>query len=36
MSLSNTAVPKYYGMFREAVLRGDIFVCKEIDRKSVV
>lgn len=30
MSLSNTAVPKYYGMFREAVLRGDIFVCKEI------
>lgn len=30
MSLSNTAVPKYYGMFRDAVLRGDIFVCKEI------
>lgn len=30
MALSNTAVPKYYGMFREAVLRGDIFVCKEI------
>ena len=24
MSLSNTAVPKYYGMFREAVIRGDI------------
>ena len=23
MALSNTAVPKYYGMFRDAVLRGD-------------
>ena len=31
MSLSNTAVPKYYGQFREAVLRGDIPVCKEIE-----
>lgn len=31
MSLSNTAVPKYYGMFRDAVLRGDIPVCKEIE-----
>lgn len=30
MSLSNTAVPKYYGAFREAVLRGDIFVNKEV------
>lgn len=30
MSLSNTAVPKYYGQFREAVLRGEIPVCKEI------
>lgn len=30
MSLSNTAVPKYYGAFREAVLRGDIPVCKEV------
>lgn len=30
MALSNTAVPKYYGMFREAVLRGDIPVNKEI------
>ena len=28
--LSNTAVPKYYGQFREKVLRGDIPVCKEI------
>lgn len=24
MALSNTAVPKYYGMFRDAVIRGDI------------
>jgi phage terminase large subunit-like protein len=31
MSLSNTAVPKYYGRFREAVLRGDIPVCHEIE-----
>ncbi len=30
MSLSNTATPKYYGEFREAVLRGDIPVNKEI------
>ena len=30
MSVSNTAVPKYYGAFREAVLRGEIFVNKEI------
>lgn len=30
MPLSNTATPKYYGMFREAVLRGDIPVCEEI------
>lgn len=30
MSLSNTAIPKYYGEFRDAVLRGDIPVCKEI------
>lgn len=28
--LSNTATPKYYGMFRDAVLRGDIPVNKEI------
>lgn len=26
MALSNTAVPKYYGMFRDAVLRGEIRV----------
>lgn len=31
MALSNTAVPKYYGMFREAVIRGEIPVCREID-----
>ena len=30
MSLSNTAVPIYYGKFRDAVLRGDIPVCNEI------
>ena len=30
MALSNTAVPKYYGRFREAVMRGEIPVCKEI------
>lgn len=30
MSLSNTATPVYYGKFREAVLRGDIPVNKEI------
>lgn len=30
MALSNTAVPKYYGMFRDAVIRGDIPVCEEI------
>ena len=30
MSLSNTAVPKYYGQFREAVIRGEIPVCNEI------
>ena len=26
MALSNTAVPKYYGMFRDAVLRGEFRV----------
>ena len=28
--LSNTATPLYYGMFRDAVVRGEIPVCKEI------
>ena len=30
MALSNKAVPIYYGMFRDAVLRGDIPVCETI------
>ena len=30
MALSNTATPIYYGRFREAVLRGDIPVCREM------
>ena len=30
MALSNTAVPKYYGMFRDAVIRGEIPVNEEI------
>ena len=30
MALSNTAVPKYYGMFRDAVIAGEIPVCQEI------
>lgn len=30
MALSNTATPKYYGMFRDAVMRGEIPVCEEI------
>ena len=30
MALSNTAVPKYYGMFRDAVIRGEIPVNNEI------
>ena len=28
--ISNTAVPKYYGQFREAVLRGEIPVCQTV------
>ena len=31
MALSNTATPIYYGQFRDAVLRGDIPVCREIE-----
>lgn len=30
MGLSNTAVPIFYGQFRDAVMRGEIPVCKEI------
>ena len=29
-ALSSTATPKYYGQFREAVLRGDIPVCQTV------
>ena len=31
MSLSNTAVPKYYKIFRDKVINQDIPVCKEIE-----
>ena len=31
MALSNTATPKYYGAFRDAVLRGEIPVCHEVE-----
>ena len=31
MALSNTATPKYYGEFRDAVMRGEIPICKEIE-----
>lgn len=31
MALSNTAVPKYYGMFRDAVLRGEIPINRKIE-----
>lgn len=30
MALSNTATPKYYGQFRDAVIRREIPICKEI------
>ena len=30
MALSNTATPKYYGMFRNAVIRGEVPVCETI------
>ena len=30
MKLSNTATPIYYGRFREAVLNGEIPVCREV------
>lgn len=30
MTLSNTAVPRYYGEFREKVINGEIPVCREI------
>lgn len=31
MALSNTAVPIYYGQFRDAVRRGEIPICREIE-----
>lgn len=31
MSLSNTATPIYYGQFRDAVIRGEIPICKEME-----
>lgn len=31
MALSNTSVPKYYGMFRDAVMRGEIPINREIE-----
>lgn len=31
MALSNTATPRYYGQFRDAVIRGEIPVCREIE-----
>lgn len=31
MALSNTATPKYYGQFRNAVINGEIPICKEIE-----
>lgn len=33
MALSNTATPIYYGRFRDAVLRGEIPVCREISQE---
>lgn len=33
MAISNTAVPKYYGEFRDAVIRGEIPVCQEISQE---
>lgn len=30
MALSNTATPIYYGQFRDAVMRGEIPICREI------
>lgn len=31
MALSNTATPKYYGLFRDAVMSGRIPICKEVE-----
>lgn len=31
MALSNTAIPRYYGQFREAVIRGEIPISREVE-----
>ena len=31
MALSNTATPRYYSQFRDAVIRGEIPICREIE-----
>lgn len=31
MVLSNTATPKYYGQFRDAVINGEIPICREVE-----
>ena len=36
MALSNTAVPKYYGAFRDAVLRGEIVVNREVSMQMTL
>ena len=36
MALSNTAVPKYYGAFRDAVLRGEIPVNREVSMQMTL
>lgn len=33
MALSNTATPIYYAQFRDAVIRGDLPICKEIGQQ---
>lgn len=35
MALSNTAVPKYYGRFRDAVIRGEIPVNREVSLQII-
>ena len=35
MALSNTATPIYYGRFREAVMRGEIPVCRELAFRGI-
>ena len=36
MALSNVAVPKYYGAFRDAVLRGETYVNKEVSMQMTL